>query len=114
MTSLPFLSRHPPTSEERSVARRLGFDDVVQHDVTLSMNAPAELASWGLSPDCDIAIVAPLYVGLALLRAGYRLVEFVNAPDARQSGRFHCTGAYRHTLSDSVHTPADDRSEAGL
>ena len=59
----------------------------------------------GLEPGDALALVAPLYVALDLLRCGYRVVEFVNDAVARRNGEFLCIGAYVHALDSSRYHP---------
>ena len=106
MSALCFVSRHAPTPDQARLAERMGFSEVRQVDRTLTQNAADEVSHLGVEPGSPIAVVAPLYVGLALVRAGYQVLEFVNDPEARRSGDFVCVGAYLHTLTESRFHPA--------
>jgi hypothetical protein len=107
MRPLLFISRHAPTATQRELAARLGFDELRLHDVSLTAAAADEMRTLGLGPGQAVALVAPLYVSLALLRAGFRVVEFVNDPAAREAGAFDCRGVYVHTLQRSTFLPAE-------
>jgi len=106
MKSLLFISRHAPTQAQRDLAARLGFDRLQASDETLTADAPNEVRALGIVAGEHVAVVAPLYVGLALIRSGYRVVEFVNDPAARAAGVFHCLGVYVHALQESTFLPA--------
>lgn len=107
MTPLWFLSRHAPTETQCDLAKTLGYDDIRQADVAFDGDLLAAVRRLGLVPGDTLALVAPLYVGLTLLRAGYRIVEFVNDVAARQQGDFNCVGAYTHSLTESQFTARD-------
>lgn len=107
MKPLYFLARHPPTDRQRVLARRIGFDDLRQEHVTFDEDPVACVQRLGLHPGDTLALVAPLFVGLTLLRRGYRLVEFINDPTARDRGDFACVGVYTHSLSDSQFVAAE-------
>lgn len=104
MAPLLFLSRHAPTPSQRELAAAIGFDDLRQVDVQFDEEPGGVVASLGVPPHGSVAVVAPLFVGLTLLRAGYTVIEFVNSPVARQREEFSCVGAYTHTLIHSTFT----------
>jgi hypothetical protein len=113
---LPFVSRHDGTPEQDALARALGYSGLRRLALTFGPDPRRDLEAAGLRPGAALAIVAPPWVALALLRVGYTLVEFVNAPEARDEGEFSCVGAYEHRLLDSrfVGNPAQKSEEVEL
>lgn len=105
--NLLFITRHKPTNGQIAVARELGYEGITTMEVQFGDNPVGQLMGLGILPGTAIAVVAPLYVSLSLLRAGYTLIEFVNEPSARQKGVFVCKGAWVHTINESrfVHCP---------
>lgn len=61
-------------------------------------NAVDVLAKVGATTSDVVCIVAPTYVMVDLLNAGYRLVEFVNEPSSRQKGKFLCRGLFIYAI----------------
>ena len=101
-----FISRHiPGPAQAATCVAALGED--LHHDPEMGsvvfdrdQDPAAALRQAGVD-STTVAIVAPTWVNLELLRKGYTLLEFVNRPSARQRGVFVCEGAYVHSLSES-------------
>jgi len=116
MVSLLFISRHRPNNGQVAMLEVLGYEDFEQMDLLFGDNPIEQVQALGLRPGAELAIVAPTAICLALLRAGYRLIEFVNEPSSRQKGVFVCRGAWRHTLAKSEFLPCPlppEEQEAG-
>jgi len=113
---LVFVTRHRPTNGQVAMLGPLGYEEFEQVDLLFGDDPVGQIRKLGLEPGAELAVVAPTAVCLALLRAGYRLVEFVNEPSSRQRGVFICKGAYRHTLAESEFVPCPlpaEEQEAG-
>jgi len=98
---LPFISRHAPTVGQDRLVQRLGYAGLQWHPLVFSSNPVADLDGAGLSNMGCVALVGPVYVALALLRAGFTIMEFVNAAEAREASAFRCTGVWCHTIHQS-------------
>ena len=96
-----WISRHDLTNGQAAMLPVLGFEGVIKISLLFGDDPVADLHKIGVSP-CKIGLVAPLSVGLDLLREGFEIVEFRNKPSARQKGVFLCEGAFVHTLRQSV------------
>ena len=103
MVKLLWLSRHPLTNGQQAMLNTLGYEDVEQVNLLFGDNPIGQVKELGDVQ--EIALVAPTHISLALLRAGYRLIEFVNEPSSRQKGVFLCKGAWRHLLESSEWFP---------
>jgi len=113
---LVFFSRHHPNNGQIAMLEVLGYEGFEQKDLLFGDGPVEQVKELGLEPGSGIAVVAPTAVCLALLRAGYRLIEFVNEPSSRQRGIFICKGAWRHTLAESQFIPCPlppEEQEAG-
>jgi hypothetical protein len=98
---MKWVSRHDLTNGQKSLLPLLGFNSVEKINVVFENDPVGELNNIGISPPTRIGVVAPLSVGLVLLRAGYEIIEFRNFPSARNKGVFLCEGAFIHTLDQS-------------
>jgi len=113
---LVFLSRHRPNNGQVAMLGVLGYEDFELKDLLFGDNPVGQVKGLGLEPGSEFAVVAPTYVMLQFLRAGYRLIEFINEPSSRQKGVFICKGAWRHTLAESQFIPCPlppEEQEAG-
>jgi hypothetical protein len=90
---LPWISRHKMTNGQRAILPLLGFDKESRVEVEFGNDPSADLKRIGVQPT-TIGVVAPHHTIYALLVGGYRVVEFVNHPSARQRGVFLCHGAF--------------------
>lgn len=102
---LLFITRHKPTNGQLATAREIGFSSIVTKSIEFGDNPVEQLKEAGVYPGNIVAVVAPLYVSLILLRAGYILVDFVNETSARQKGVFVCKGAWVHSIDSSRFVP---------
>ena len=108
---IDFISRHTPGPAQNATCK-VAFGEELRHDpekgdVTFSRDEnPAETLRRAGIDSRRVAIVAPTWVTLALLRQGYTLLEFVNVPSARTRGVFLCEGAFLHTLEKSRFVPS--------
>lgn len=110
-----WLSRHPLTNGQKAVINRFFGDvEVEQQNVIFNDQIVDQLNNL-INPqkrgEMIVALVAPLKYGLTLLRAGYTIIEFENAPSARQKGVFICKGMNIHTLHESRFIPCPLSSE---
>lgn len=105
MKNLMWVSRHPLTNGQKALLPLLGYEGEERIEVVFGDNPIDDLRAERLSPGREVGLVAPTFVSLALLRAGYALIEFVNQPSSRQRGVFICKGAWRHTLAESQFFP---------
>jgi hypothetical protein len=103
--ALPFISRHQPTEDQVILSKGLGFDELRHVPVTFGDDPVQDLVREHIDASMTVALVAPPWVVLNLLRAGFTVVEFVNEPEARNAGGFQCAGAFRHTLAHSEFVP---------
>jgi hypothetical protein len=101
-----FVTRHPPTDDQRRLAAREGYEDLIGRDLDFGNDPAADLRQAGIVPPGPVALVAPLWVGLALLRAGFTVIEFVNDTAARTAGSFVCRGLWVHDRDGSRFIPA--------
>ena len=136
MEKMIWVSRHDLTNGQVSCLPALGYKGWERKSISFGENPERDMCE-ALCPDagvdsckdcqfsqqrdggcCEAGIVAPLHVGLDLLRAGWTLIEFVNVPSARTRGVFVCQGAYRHTLAKSTFFPcplsAEEQEEGSL
>ena len=99
-----FISRHSASPAQRDTCRAAFDEDLSAASKAVVFNEgqdPAlSLREAGVASR-KVAIVAPNWVALSLLRQGYTLLEFVNQPSARARGTFLCKGAFVHTLGES-------------
>jgi hypothetical protein len=109
---LTFITKHKPTNGQVATARQMGFAGINVKTIEFGGNPVEQLVAVGIYPGSTIAVVAPLFVSLMLLRAGYTIVDFVNEPSARQRGVFVCRGAWVHTLQESAFVPCPIPLEA--
>jgi hypothetical protein len=106
MTKLKWVSRHPLTDGQKALLPLLGYEGYEMVEMLFGDNPVEQISEvMGEFHSQEIGIVAPTYITLALLRAGYRLIEFVNEPSSRQKGVFVCKGVWRHSLAESKFTP---------
>lgn len=96
---LPWISRHPITNGQRALLNKLGYDGEERTEVLFGSHPVEDLEKAGLLPPQVIGVVAPAYVILQLVQVGFTVLEFVNAPSARQRGVFLCKGAWKYSLS---------------
>ena len=124
MNKLNWVSRHPMNAGQKAIVSQMGYDGENQIKVIFGIDPIEDLQkalpcpkAWGKencatysqdtgcskSPrDCGVktvAIVAPSYVIFKLLVEGYKIIEFVNVPSARERGVFICQGAYVTSLT---------------
>jgi hypothetical protein len=99
---LPWISRHEMTNGQRAILPLLGLDKEERVEVEFGNCPRADLMRVGIYPSTTVAVVAPSYVIYSLLLDGYRVVEFINRPSARQRGVFLCSGAYLTYLEEVV------------
>jgi len=100
--TLIFVSRHKPTNGQIATVKQLGYNTIKSISVSFQNPNPVQdLENAGIT-DKTIALVAPNYIFLELLRQGYTIIEFVNYPSIRVKGKFLCKGAWVHTLSQST------------
>jgi len=85
-------------SGQRALLKRLGYDGEEKTEVLFGSNPVEDLGKAGLLPPQVIGVVAPAYVILQLVQAGFVILEFVNAPSARQRGVFLCKGAWKYSM----------------
>ena len=105
-----WVSRHPLTNGQIETIKYMGFKRkliIGNINIDFSLKPWKDLESFDIKPATYpvIGVVAPTYVTLALLRKGFRIIEFVNKPSARQKGVFICEGAYFHGPSASKFFP---------
>lgn len=108
---LRMFSRHQPTPDQLALAPALGYSGILQIDHVFGRGPVSEMAALGILPPAEIAVVAPGRVVLALVKAGFSVIEFENSPSARREGTFACTGAYRLTLDSITNIPAGEASK---
>lgn len=123
MEQVQFISRHiPGPAQAATVQAAVGLElvhDPEKGNVQFHRDVdPAEsLRAAGIESKL-VAIVAPTWVQLALLRQGYILLEFVNMPSARERGVFLCHGAFVHSLAESRFVdspvPIEEQEESAL
>ena len=102
---LYFLSRHSPTDSQQAFARSLGYSGLRQINLHFGKDPVKDLEAFGIYPPAEISAVGPGHVTVALLRAGFVLIEFENSPQARRNNQYECSGAYRLTLDRTEHIP---------
>jgi hypothetical protein len=95
--TLHFFCAHDATPVQRTLARELGYESVISHPVVFGRNPEKEIQLY--TREKSVAIVAPTYVMLDLLRQGYTLIEFENMSSKRRY--FLCSGAWVHHLHSS-------------
>jgi len=95
---LYFISRHKPNDGEIALAKKLGYDEIKQVNITFISNPQKELMKAKIF-DKKIAIVAPTYISNILLNKGYTIIEFVNSTIKREKMMFVCKGAFIYKLN---------------
>lgn len=98
-----WISRHPLTEGQAKLIEQnygVNREDVIHANILFpyNKNAVDVLAKVGATTSDVVCIVAPTYVMVDLLNAGYRLVEFVNEPSSRQKGKFLCRGLFIYAI----------------
>lgn len=91
---ITFISRHELTPAQEATLQAMGYTEWERREI-LFEHPVQQMRQMGLREGEDVAIVAPLWVGVELLNAGYEIVEFRNQPSARAKGVFLCLGATR-------------------
>jgi len=114
MSVVPFVTRHSVKPAQQETAKLEGFS-LVQDSrevIFVEETDPAQKLQESGIADKTLAIVAPTWVTLELLRQGYTLLEFVNYKSARARNVFLCKGMYVHTLKQSNFVPCPVDAEA--
>jgi len=101
-----WFSRHALTKgQARLLKAEFGInrEDIIHANITFpyNKNAADKLVEVGATINDLVCIVAPTYVMVDLLNAGYLLLEFVNEPSSRQRGKFLCRGAFEYVMEIS-------------
>ena len=108
--SVQFISRHEPSQAQLETVRVALGEDLVhdpdQGGVIFDRETNPAEALAPLVKGKRVALVAPGWVVLSLLRQGWTVIEFVNQPSAREWGRFLLEGMYIHTLEESKFIPS--------
>lgn len=111
-----WFSRHPLTPAQLATLQVAGYDQIEQHNLSFQDYPEKQIAE--ITDQKVVALVAPLWVNLRLLRSDYKIIEFVNVPSARKKGVFLCQGAFVHELNYTqwVQCPVsvDEQEESSL
>lgn len=101
MKKIYWFSRHSLTNGQVSCLQAKYGENIIVKQENLIFNDNIVKQIENITTKKTIALVAPLQYGLILLRAGYKLIEFINIPSARTKGMFLCKGMNIHTLHNS-------------
>jgi hypothetical protein len=100
---ISWVSRHPLTNGQEAALEAAKL--VVKETIALTFGDDPVGELRGATNRATVALVAPMSIGLALLREGYTIVEFINSPSARQKGVFICKGLWVQTLKEGRWVP---------
>lgn len=99
MKKIKFITRHSATDAQKALLKEMGYEleETVNITFSVSEEFEIELLNRGVTSK-TIALVAPTFVHMKLLNAGYTIIEFVNEPSKRAKGVFVCKGAFKSNL----------------
>jgi len=99
MKKIIFVTRHNATDAQKALLKKMGYELEKTVNITFSVSEDfvVKLRNRGITSK-TIALVAPTFVHMRLLNAGYIIIEFVNEPSKRAKGVFVCKGAFKSKL----------------
>lgn len=99
MKKIKFITRHSATDAQKALLKEMGYELEETMNITFSVSEEfeIELLNRGVTSK-TIALVAPTFIHMKLLNAGYTIIEFVNEPSKRAKGVFVCKGAFKSSL----------------
>jgi len=103
LKKLHWFSQHELTNGQIATLQCVGITSHEKHTIIFNDNIVEQIEE--VTKCKVIGIVAPINYALKLLRSGFKIIEFVNIPSARQRGKFLCKGLNIHTLNESYFVP---------